>query len=388
MSNWNSLEDNSNRRSYGQDRLNQDRFVQDAAYQNGAFQDYALPVQYRDDTRNNLAMSVSLGPVDLLLGGNRFDNGNNHHHRYQQDRWQQDRWQQDRWQQDNWQQGRYQQDRWQQDRWPQNNQRFDGAFVSRPYLTPDYSHRRGYEDFGESSYIQQRGWLPVPRRQQYLPEPQDWRMQQRRAQAFWDTGATDCPPDRDYIERQPRRQPVEIEVEPRYRRDTVERRPEVEQREPTRTLPTNAMSAYDWAVYQKLCQTAESLVGKHTTAYDNRLPTDRLGCVKAASLLLDQGYGLNTNEINTRQFEKELREDNGFTEVAIADLKPGDVILGYRAGGDYSHAAVYMGNGKIFNNDSDLGTMAIQSVDKFNSTEFKRITILRRPAKVPSVPVA
>jgi len=202
-------------------------------------------------------------------------------------------------------------------------------------------------------------------------------MQQRRAQAFWDTGATDCPPEPDYIE-----------VEPRYRRDTVERRPEVEQREPTRTLPTNAMSEYDWAVYQKLCQTAEGLVGKHTTAYDKRLPTDRLGCVKAASLLLDQGYGLNTNEINTRQFEKELREDNGFTEVAIADLKPGDVILGYRAGGDHSHAAVYMGNGKIFNNDSDLGTMAIQSVDKFNSTEFKRITILRRPAKVPSVPVA
>ncbi|MBA4050174.1 MAG: hypothetical protein C0464_04145, partial [Cyanobacteria bacterium DS2.008] len=71
MSNWNSLEDNSNRRSYGQDRFNQDRFVQDGAYQNGAFQDYALPVQYRGDTRNNLAMSVSLGPVDLLLGGNR-----------------------------------------------------------------------------------------------------------------------------------------------------------------------------------------------------------------------------------------------------------------------------------------------------------------------------
>jgi hypothetical protein len=47
-----------------------------------------------------------------------------------------------------------------------------------------------------------------------------------------------------------------------------------------------------------------------------------------------------------------------------------------------------MGNGKIFNNDSDLGTMAIQSVEKFNSTEFQRITILRRPARVPSVPVA
>jgi hypothetical protein len=371
------LEDNSIRRSYGQDRFNQDLYAQDWADQNGAFQDYALPIQYRGDTRNNLAMSVSLGPVDMLLAGNRFDFGGNHHHRYPQDRWQQDRWPQDNWQQGRYPQDRWPQDRWPQDGWPQNNQRFDGAFVSRPYLTPDYSFRKGYEDFGRSSHIQQRGWLPVPHRQQYLPEPQDWRLQQRRAQAFWDTGTTDCPPERDYIE-----------VQPRYRRDSVERRPEVEQREPTRTLPTNAMSEYDWAVYQKLCQTAEGLVGKHTTAYDKRLPTDRLGCVKAASLLLDQGYGLNTNEINTRQFEKELREDNGFTEVAIADLKPGDVILGYRGGGDHSHAAVYMGNGKIFNNDSDLGTMAIQSVEKFNSTEFQRITILRRPARVPSVPVA
>ncbi|MDP3510460.1 MAG: NlpC/P60 family protein [Candidatus Melainabacteria bacterium] len=369
MANWNSLDDNSNRRSSGQDRYAQERYGQDTAYQNGAFQDYALPVSYRGDNRNNLAMSVSLGPIDMILGGRQgFDySGHNNHHRYQHDRYQQDRWQ-------------------------NNNHRFDGSFVSRPYLTPDYSFRKGYEDFGESSYIQQRGWLPQGHRQQYLPEPQDWRMQQRRAQSYWDTGAINydrpCPPEQEYYERQPRRQSVEIEVAPRYRRETVERQPEVEQREPTRTLPTNAMSEYDWAVYQKLCQTAESLVGKHTTAYDNRLPSDRLGCVKAASLLLDQGYGLNTNEINTRQFEKELREENGFTEVAIADLKPGDVILGYRAGGDYSHAAVYMGNGKIFNNDSDLGTMAIQSVDKFNSTEFKRITILRRPAKVPSVPAA
>lgn len=332
------MDDNSNRSSGGQER-----FIQDGAYQNGAFEEYAMPRQYRGDHRNNLAMSVSLGPVDMLFGGNRnFDN--DYHRRHQHDSW------------------------------GNGNQRFDGAFVSRPYLTPDYSFRRGFENFGDGAYIQQRGWLPVPHRQRYMPEPQDWRMQQRRAETFWDSGTTNyeppCPP--------------RIEVEPR-RREFVERPPELERREPTRTLPTNAMSEYDWAVYQKLCKTAESLIGKHTTAYDSRLPSDRLGCVKAASLLLDESYGLNTNEINTRQFEKELVEDNGFTSVAVADIKPGDVILAYRAGGDYSHAGVYMGNGKVFNNDSDLGTMTIQSVDKFNSTEFKRIVVLRRPAKVPSV---
>jgi len=351
MANWNSLDDNSNRRSGGQER-----YIQDGAYQNGAFEEYAMPRQHRGDHRNNLAMSVSLGPLDVLLGGNRnFDNGYSR-----------------RYQQDSWGNGN-------------GNQRFDGAFVSRPYLTPDYNFRKGYENFGDGAYIQQRGWLPVPQRQRYMPEPQDWRMQQRRAETFWDSGTTNyerpCPPEPRYREQQSY---TEIEVEPR-RREVAERPPEVERREPTRTLPTNAMSEYDWAVYQKLCKTAENLIGKHTTAYDSRLPSDRLGCVKAASLLLDESYGLNTNEINTRQFEKELVEENGFTSVAVADMKPGDVILAYRAGGDYSHAGVYMGNGKIFNNDSNLGTMAIQSVDKFNSTEFKRIVVLRRPAKVPSV---
>ncbi|CAN5172118.1 hypothetical protein BH11CYA1_BH11CYA1_11190 [soil metagenome] len=359
MANWNSLDDNSNRRSGGQDRYVQDRMSQDGAYQNGAFDEYSMPMQRRGDNRNNLAMSVSLGPIDMLLGGNRgldfsgSSYGRNH--------------------------GRHQQEQW------GNNQRFDGAFVSRPYLTPDYNFRKGYEDFGESSYIQQRGWLPTGRRQEYRPEPQDWRLQQRRAETFWDSGRTNyerpCPPEQEY--REPVRQYTEIEVEPR-RREVTEQ-PEIERREPTRTLPTNAMSEYDWAVYQKLCKTAEGLVGKHTTEFDSRLPSDRLGCVKAASLLLDEGYGLHTNEINTRQFEKELLQDNNFTSVAPSDIKPGDVILAYRAGGDYSHAAVYMGNGKIFNNDSNLGTMAIQSVDKFNSPEFKRIVVLRRPAKVPSV---
>lgn len=153
---------------------------------------------------------------------------------------------------------------------------------------------------------------------------------------------------------------------------------------PTRTLPTNAMSEYDWAVYTKLCETAQGLVGKHTTDYDKRLPSDRLGCVKAVSMLVDQAFGYNTNDVNTRTFEKDLR-DKGFAEVAVSDIKPGDVILGYRADGDYSHSALYMGNGKIFNNDSDAGTMQIQSIDKFNSTEFKRFVILRHPPKVPGV---
>jgi len=66
-------------------------------------------------------------------------------------------------------------------------------------------------------------------------------------------------------------------------------------------------------------------------------------------------------------------------------MKPGDVICAYRKPGDYGHAAVYMGNGQIFNNDSDMGKMEIQSIAKYNKAEFKHFVILRRPARVPAI---
>lgn len=172
---------------------------------------------------------------------------------------------------------------------------------------------------------------------------------------------------------------------------SVERQPAIseyrEEERPTRARPSQAMGDYDWQAYNKLAETAKRLEGQSITDYDSRV-TKRLGCCRAVSLLIHDAWGIDTTDINVRQMERHLRGSEGFVSVDIKDMKPGDLVLGYREENDYPHAAVYLGNGKMFNNDSNLGTMAIQSMTKFNSPEFKRFVILRRPETVPAIPVA
>jgi len=140
---------------------------------------------------------------------------------------------------------------------------------------------------------------------------------------------------------------------------------------------------YDFAVYDHLKEQAQALVGHCIQEYDKSVPI-RLGCARAVSLLVNHGYGFPVTDQSIGNLEQTLRKD-GFTQVAIKDMMPGDVICGYRAPGDYPHGAVYMGNGKIFNNDSDDGIMEIQSIAKYNKSDFKRFVVLRRPADVPAV---
>lgn len=186
--------------------------------------------------------------------------------------------------------------------------------------------------------------------------------------------------DWDYFqpERQIRRERPEIVQEPPPRYCPPEN--------PSRTLPSQPMCDYDWQVYDRLARTAQKLEGQVITDYDKRV-TVRLGCARAVSLMVEQAYGIHTTDINVRQMEKHLLNQEGFRKVALNDIKPGDLILAYREENDYPHAAVYMGNAKIFNNDSNLGYMTTQSWDKLNSPEYKRFVVLRRPDRVPAVPV-
>ncbi|MBU6450253.1 MAG: hypothetical protein KGS72_00630 [Cyanobacteria bacterium REEB67] len=146
---------------------------------------------------------------------------------------------------------------------------------------------------------------------------------------------------------------------------------------------SGSWSPYDRAVYDNLNQQAQALVGHNIQEFDPSVPI-RLGCARAVSLLVEKGYGFPIKDQAIVNVEKDLRK-MGFTQVSINDMKPGDVICGYREAGDYPHGAVYMGNGKIFNNDSDDGIMEIQSIAKYNKAEFKHFVILRRPATVPAV---
>jgi len=140
---------------------------------------------------------------------------------------------------------------------------------------------------------------------------------------------------------------------------------------------------YDQAVYNHLLEQAKALSGHNIQEFDRSVPI-RLGCARAVSLLVNKGYGFDVKDQAIANLEKNLRS-KGFTEVSIKDMKPGDVICGYREAGDYPHGAVYMGNGQIFNNDSDDGIMEIQSIAKYNKSEFKRFVILHRPDSVPAV---
>jgi hypothetical protein len=142
-------------------------------------------------------------------------------------------------------------------------------------------------------------------------------------------------------------------------------------------------SQYDFAVYNHLKEQAQALVGHSIQEFDKSVPV-RLGCARAVSLLVNKGYGFPVTDQSIANLEQSLRKD-GFTEVSIKDMKPGDVICGYRKAGDYPHGAVYMGNGMIFNNDSDSGVMQIQSIAKYNKADFKRFVILHRPDSVPAV---
>jgi hypothetical protein len=140
---------------------------------------------------------------------------------------------------------------------------------------------------------------------------------------------------------------------------------------------------YDFAVYKHLTDQAQALVGHSIHEVDPNIPV-RLGCARAVSLLVNKGYGFPVTDQSIANLEQTLRKD-GFTQVPIDQMQPGDVICGYRAKGDYPHGAVYLGNGKIFNNDSDSGVMQIQSIKKYNNSSFKHFVILRRPATVPAV---
>jgi len=165
------------------------------------------------------------------------------------------------------------------------------------------------------------------------------------------------------------------------------RQRETERDCPPRRFDDNDSTAvsgnYDQAVYNHLLEQAKALSGHNIQEFDRSVPI-RLGCARAVSLLVNKGYGFDVKDQSIANLEKHLRRE-GFTEVAIKDMKPGDVICGYREAGDYPHGAVYMGNGQIFNNDSDDGIMEIQSIAKYNKSEFKRFVILRRPESVPAV---
>lgn len=91
----------------------------------------------------------------------------------------------------------------------------------------------------------------------------------------------------------------------------------------------------------------------------------RLGCTTAVSQVLSEIDPEITVTSNNRAFARDL-EAHGYERVPLAEIKPGDVIIGKRPDGMPGHSAIYMGDGKVFNNNSNSQQMQIDGVEKFS----------------------
>jgi hypothetical protein len=144
---------------------------------------------------------------------------------------------------------------------------------------------------------------------------------------------------------------------------------------------------------------------RHQSADDSIQPlthqdgeNHRLDCAKVVSEQLsqiDQRIGVTSNLSAMRN---ELTK-NGWDQVAQdpsqfdpQQLQPGDVITGTRQPGMPGHAAIYLGGGMIYNNNSDAGTPTVESVDKFmqkqynadgsfNKDGYSNVSIYRNPSE-------
>jgi len=107
-------------------------------------------------------------------------------------------------------------------------------------------------------------------------------------------------------------------------------------------------------------------------------PSHRLDCAKVVSDQLNQIDPNIEVTSNLSTLRNELT-DNNWDQVSKnpaqfdpSQLQPGDVIAGTRQPGMPGHAAIYLGGGKIYNNNSNDGTGEVESVDKFLQQQYNK----------------
>lgn len=180
--------------------------------------------------------------------------------------------------------------------------------------------------------------------------------------------------DRRYPD--PRQQDAEWQRQQEWRRQQQEQqeRAEWERQQlerQRRQQPTDRNQGID----PRLEGSIQSFLGKKVSSYDRSVP-DKLGCARAVSLVLEKAYGFNGKSQATDHLDDQLLRQ-GWVQVNTNDLREGDVIIGRRQNRP-GHAAIYVGNNRIFNNDSNALKMQIDSLDKFRNPEFVQIKAFRR----------
>jgi hypothetical protein len=258
----------------------------------------------------------------------------------------------------------YQQQWWNQTQYPNVQQR--NEYQQRWYEQSQYPsgpNRNGY---------QEQWWdqSQVPSDQRFIPGRNPQLNQYR--QEWWNQAQT---PPNEYQRRAPQ-QPVQIDRnrQPYPQQVPVDRVP-YQQQVPVDRVPYQQQPA-EQALDPRFGLALQSFLGHSVQEYDRTVP-NRLGCARAVSLALEKAYGLPIRDQGCENLEEDIKR-NGWVAVDPRTMQAGDVIIAYREPGDYGHAAIYVGNGQIYNNNSNTEKIQVESVSKFQSAEFKKINVYRK----------
>lgn len=125
-----------------------------------------------------------------------------------------------------------------------------------------------------------------------------------------------------------------------------------------------------------LAPAMQSMLGHSINDYDRSVP-ERLGCARTISALLEKTYGVPIRDQGCDGLESSI-QNYGWVRINANDVQAGDVIVGHRQPGDYGHAAVYVGNNLIFNNNSISRRIVLESASKFAASEFVQVNVYRK----------
>ena len=124
-----------------------------------------------------------------------------------------------------------------------------------------------------------------------------------------------------------------------------------------------------------LAGTIQQMLGRSVREFDPRV-SERRGCATFVSAALRNSFNINIRDTNCRGLETSLRQ-NGFQQVDLRELRPGDVIIGNRSGDQPGHAAIYAGDGKVAQNTSSTGRISVANASVFNGRSFQRVVAYR-----------
>lgn len=261
-------------------------------------------------------------------------------------------------------QGRYYDPRIQGNR-PYYDQRFN-----HPYNNPQYQ-----EQYYNSQYNNQYNYPGYPYGSGYqypYPDtgyqPGDYYKQQ-----WWNQTQYPIDPNQRYI---PGNNPILNDYRQQWWQQA--QTPPIGYDSQWQQYPTDQNSEqYPYQYEQNNCmQAMQSLVGHSIQEFNPGVPTN-LGCAYAVSLCLERAYGLPIRDQGCDQLERDIKQ-YGFVQIDPRQIQPGDVIIAHRQPGDHGHAAIYAGNGRVYNNNSISGRIQLDNASKFQSREFMQVNVYRK----------